>query len=61
MNKNYKLEATEDTLDGLRGSEYDPEKVQFINFHLLKNEMTHLGHLERILVFLNKFTTEGTE
>lgn len=55
MDSNFKLTSYEDALDGLRNSEYDPEKIQFINFHQFKNELTHMGHLERIARFLNEY------
>jgi hypothetical protein len=52
MDCEFRLTSFEDSLDGLRNTEYDPERIQFINFHMLKKDMTHIGHLERIATFV---------
>ena len=41
--ESFQLYIYEDVLDGLKDTEFDPEKVQFSNLLIKKKEVTHIG------------------
>lgn len=47
MKEDYKLLIKEDVLDGLRSTEFDPEKVPQFNFLFKRRELTHLSQLKK--------------
>jgi hypothetical protein len=47
MQRDFKVYMYEDSLDGLRNTEFDVEKIQFTNLLILKKELTHVGLLKK--------------